>query len=213
MRKLLLLVLIILSVYLGYSYANDQLSKKEPVEPSNPKSAILRFALVTDSENENDLLEKALSQAKGAGVNFMIGLGDWSSVGTVDQLSAAKKVFDKSGLTYYVTAGDHDLWDSRNRGQESTSNFRSIFGSSSHIFQRQGVQFVILDNSDIYRGIDDSQWSIVNGQWSGAERLRFVFAHKTPFHPQSSHVMGEDNEGVSRQARKLLDLLEEKHVD
>ena len=124
-----------------------------------------------------------------------------------------KKVFDDSGLTYYVTVGDHDLWDSRNQGKGSKQNFNQVFGNSSNVFDRQKVRFVILDNSDIYSGMDESQWSIVNGQLSEAPKLRFVFAHKTPFHPQSSHVMGEDRKLVANQADRLIKLIEEAKVD
>ena len=43
------------------------------------------------------------------------------------------------------------------------------------------------------------------------QRICFVFAHKTPFHPESKHVMGEDSAEVARQARNLIDLLEDTH--
>ena len=54
----------------------------------------MRVALVSDSHNENDLLEKALAQAAGEGINFVIGLGDYTNTGTVEELQAAKNVFD-----------------------------------------------------------------------------------------------------------------------
>ena len=217
MKKLLLVILIILAVVLGYSLAkNTSQDKTSPRVSEKVKLPILRVGLVADSEDDNDLLSKALNQLNGAGVNFVIGLGDWTSVGTVDQLGAAKGAFDKSSLVYYLTAGDHDLWDSRNKGEQALTNYRKVFGSPSQTFMKDGVQFVILDNSDIYKGIVDEDWQILDQSLGagpvGARKLRFVFAHKTPFHPQSSHVMGEDSMEVSRQARKLMDLLEEKKV-
>src|SRR3989344_868355 len=214
MKKFLLLALVILAVVLGYSLSKStEQDKTSPKVSEKVKLPILRVGLVADSEDEDDLLTKALNQMKGTGVNFVIGLGDWTSVGTVDQLEAAKRAFDKSSLVYYLTPGDHDLWDSRNRGADSKQNFNQIFGKSSQVFDKQGIQFVILDNSDIYKGMDQSQWSIVNSLLPDNYKLTFVFAHKTPFHPQSSHVMGKNNAEVSRQARKLMDLLEEKKID
>ena len=214
MKKFLLLVLVLLSVFLGYSYAKDRLTKNQgerTVIP--PKTTILKFALVADSEDDNGLLAKALNEAKSQNVSFVIGLGDLTSIGTVEQLNAAKQVFDESGLTYYLTAGDHDLWDSRNRGDEALSNFRQVLGDPSHIIYKEGIQFVILDNSDIYSGIRDVEISNFKYQISNAHRLTFVFAHKTPFHPQSAHVMGEDSSLVKDQAKRLMSLLEEKKVD
>ncbi|OGE09101.1 hypothetical protein A3A60_01420 [Candidatus Curtissbacteria bacterium RIFCSPLOWO2_01_FULL_42_26] len=242
MKKFLLLALVILAVVLGYSLAKStEQDKTSPKVSEKVKLPILRVGLVADSEDENDLLTKALNQMKGTGVNFVIGLGDWTSVGTVDQLEAAKRAFDKSSLVYYLTPGDHDLWDSRNRGEEALTNYRQVFGDPSQSFTKNGVQFVILDNSDIYSGISEQGWRLLDslgvtkvtkeskepkepnlsktfGSFgfsvaSDSSKLTFVFAHKTPFHPQSAHVMGENNAEVSRQARKLVDLLEEKKVD
>lgn len=208
----MLVILIGLSVAVGLNWNQDSQSNGSK-DSTNPKKEFLRFALVTDSENENELLAKALNQAKGAGVNFVIGLGDWSSVGTLEELTATKKVFDESGVDYLVTAGDRDLWDSRNQGLEAEANFNKVFGKPSQVFNKEGIQFVILDNSDIYKGIDAGQLSIVNGQLSKAAELRFVFAHKTPFHPQSSHVMGENSPEVAKQAKELLSVLENNIVD
>jgi len=248
MKKILLLfVLIILSATVGFSLASNNFWENKDSEKGQPliKKPILRFALVSDSEGENELLAKALEQAKGKGVNFIVGLGDWSTVGTLDQLADTKKVFDNSKLEYFVTAGDHDLWASRERQEDSLTNFRQVFGESSTMIERENVLFVILDNSDIYKGISNEDWEIFSksvSQWirkpenqktSGSEsespdhwntnsptyritdtpKLTFVFAHKTPFHPESKHVMGEGSRQVAKQAQNLLALLENSKVD
>ena len=213
MKKfLLVLILIILSVAIGLNWNRNQ-SESILKDDSVRKTVLLRFALVSDSANENELLAKALSQAQGAGVNFVIGLGDWSSVGTIEQLTATKAVFDKSGLTYYLTAGDHDLWDSRNRSEEATANFRQIFGEPTKVLDKEGIRFVILYNSDIYKGIDESSLQEVASRLQEESKLTFVFAHKAPFHPQSAHVMGEQSAQVARQTKEFLSILENNNVD
>ena len=217
MKKLLLFALVLLSVVLGYSLKSG--GTFFPQTPSNltetgdHKKQILRIALVSDSANENDFLEKALGIAKGKGINFVIGLGDWTEVGTLEELRGAKKVFDNSGLEYFVTAGDHDLWDSRNRGEDALLNFGDVFGNSSQSFDRENVRFVILDDSDIYLGISSDDWAQMSETLSDESELKFVFAHKTPFHPSSAHILGADSQEVSAQAQNLIDLLEEKEVD
>lgn len=227
MKKLILILVLAGLLVLGFFYFKDT---AKPIIPSQDKvkgeatgakRAILKIGLVADSENDNLHLKKALNQIKGYGVNFVIGLGDWSSVGTEDELNAAKKIFDASGLTYFLTAGDHDLWVSRNRGEEALNNYKKVFGDSSRIIDKQsfsanksGVQFVILDNSDIYKGISSGDWKMLEeALGAGRAKLTFVFAHKTPFHPESVHVMGEDSWEVARQAQAFLDLLQSRKVD
>ena len=196
-RILLLIFLIGLSVVLGYSLSSNQFWRQgKTIKPSSTsvKKPILRIALVADSHSDNENLRKALRQAGGMGINLVIGLGDYTNVGTLEELRQAKQVFE-----------------------------------------REKVLFVILDNSDIYKGISQEDWEILrkvteatkepkepkvketsgsSGSYgpSVTSKLTFVFAQKTPFHPDSKHVMGSDSEEVSRQARKLIELLEEKKV-
>lgn len=237
MKKILLLVLVGLSIILGYSFGGENFfgrvrKSEDKAFRSSVKKPILRVALVADSHNENDLLAKALRQAQGKGINFVIGLGDYTNLGTIEELKAARAKFDESKLEYFVTAGDRDGWENREEalrrsgvgvGDAGSSNFREVFGEASRFFDREGIRFVILDNSDIYKGISDEDWQMLQGltlqeapqgeTLSGLKGLTFVFAHKTPFHPESKHVMGEDSEQVSRQARKLMNILEENGVD
>ena len=61
MKKLLVVGLVFFSILLGYSFARDRVSKNQGKDIQNqPKVEILKFALVADSENENDLLAKAV---------------------------------------------------------------------------------------------------------------------------------------------------------
>ena len=217
MRKILLFVLVFVSIFLGYSLAKSSFNvpgfeKNKNQETEKIKRPILRFALISDSQGENDLLKKALTQAEGKGINFVIGLGDWSSVGTQGQLSVAKQVIDSSKLEYYVTAGDHDLWASRNRGEDPLTNFNQTFGKAAHLIERNGIQIVILDNSDIYKGIPSESWELLFESLKKDVKLRCVMAHKTPFHPDSAHIMGQNAKNVKAQAENLLAILEEGQI-
>lgn len=212
MRKIFFSLVILISLGFLWFKAMGLSSDKVEERPSQ-KSPVLQFALVADSHNDNENLKKALVFAKERNVSFVIGLGDWSDTGTLPELTAAKRVFDQSGLTYYLTAGDHDLWDSRNRQEEALSNYRNVFGDSSRVLDEKWVKIVLVDNSDTYRGIDESEWSIVNSELRKDSKLTFVMAHKTPFHPQSAHVMGSENKAVADQASRLIELIEENKVD
>lgn len=224
MKKVLFLaLLLVIGICIGY-IASRFLPEKVVIDETKPKKAILRVALVADSHSDNDLLAEALSQAQGRGVNFVIGLGDYSKVGTVEELKAAKDVFEGSGLRYYVTLGDRDEWASRSAGDEATKNFGEVFGQTSHEFELNGVKFVLVDNADIYKGISDDGWQQLEKGVTGIigttglsstarDTLTFVFAHKTPYHPQSAHVMGEQSQQVKSQADQLIKLIEQKGVD
>lgn len=213
-KKLVLLLLIFVLAFAGYFVFKPK-SPGQTIGESKARQQVLAVGLVADSHNENDLLAKALLQLKAVNVNFVIGLGDYSNTGTVDELAAVKAVFDASGLLYYVMPGDHDGWESRERQEANSANFTAVFGNpTTQFFDKIGIRFVLVDNSDLYKGISADDWvllhqglSLLEGQ-SLDKRLTFVFAHKTPFHPDSAHIMGEDSPVVTEQAREFLGLLE-----
>jgi len=68
--------------------------------PATTAPLDFKFAIVTDSHNDNDDLKKALTEAKDAGAKFAIGLGDFTNVGTVDELRSAKLAFDTVNSPY-----------------------------------------------------------------------------------------------------------------
>jgi len=223
MKKILVIIIALALIGWGAKYAFEHIIRHVDVaKPAGidqiqgektEKKTILRFALVADSENDNVLLQKALEQAQGKGINFVIGLGDWSAVGTNAELLKVKKIFDDSKLQYYLTSGDHDLWDSRDKGHDALTNYKQIFGSPSQEFAKENVEFVIEDNSDIYKGIDAESLIQFAESLKKPAKLRFVFAHKTPFHPTSSHVMGEDSPEVAKQAQEFMSLMEQNKVN
>lgn len=214
MRKLLLFVLIMLAIILGYSFGPPKNSNEDSKVKGEAKKEILRVGLVADSHNENELLAKALRQSKEMNVDLVIGLGDYTNLGTVEELVAAKEVFEQSGIVYHVIPGDRDGWASRE--EKDANYFEEIFGEQPLEVSRGEIQFVFLDNSNIYSGISQEDWEILNlnlDPSKAGQKLTFVFAHKTPYHPESKHIMGEDNPEVAKQAQELVSLMEEKKVD
>lgn len=174
-----------------------------------------RFLLVADTHNDNRNLEKAISQAKQTfpDLKFIIGLGDYSEVGTIEELNRAKKVFDDAGLRYFLIPGDHDLWDSRNRSLAPTDNFQKVFGPNFQTFNFDDFSFLLLDNSDNYTGLDKAQFSFLEDKLAksreeGAKAV-FVFMHEPLYHPSSDHVMGWVEKSLKSQAEMLLFKLKE----
>src|SRR3989344_3581518 len=203
---------------------------------SNEKTsapASFSFMLIADSHNDNSNLSKALAQAKSAypNLSFIIGLGDYTDVGTVAELKAAKKELDSSGLRYFVLAGDHDLWDSRDKqslpfsdekGKQTEgalTNFYKIFGPSYQSFVFNGYKFLLLDNSDNYKGFGDEQTKCANDELEKARPADggkdggkgiLVFFDEPLYHPSSAHYMGRVQASLKQKAQAMIYQLKQR---
>lgn len=189
-------------------------SKSPNVSPKPTGNLSFKFAIMTDSHNDNEHLATALKQAKSEGAAFIIHTGDFSDVGTIDELQAAKAKMDASGVQYYSTAGDHDLWDSRNKKQPALTNYTQVFGDPYRSFGFQGVRFLILYNSDNYQGMDDLQrsWAMDELQRATDAKAIFVFSATPFYHPSSDHVMGRVEPKLKAQASEMLADFKKYHV-
>lgn len=176
---------------------------------------LFRFAIVSDSHNDNLYLTKALNMARSSDAKFVIGLGDFTDVGTIEELTNAKNAFASGGLPYYVTAGDHDLWDSRNQKLSPDANFVKIFGPTYTSFGYDDIRFMIIYNSDNYKGVD-----AIQRQWIEEELQRvapqskatIVLASIPIYHPSSDHIMGKSESGLKSQADDLINLFAKYHA-
>lgn len=183
----------------------------EPVKTSS--KPLFKFALVADSHNENDYLKKALQQVKP---DFFIGLGDYTEVGTIKELQDVKKEFDATGIRYFVTAGDHDLWESRNKQLPPYTNFRQVFGQPYQSFNFEKVRFLVLYNSDNYQGLSLEQWQWLQDELARIKtedtKLTLAFLHEPLYHPSSAHTMGWVSANLKEQAEKLTKVLKDGGV-
>lgn len=177
---------------------------------------LFKFALVADSHNDNQNLEKALIEAKNQGAKFVIGLGDYSDVGTVEELQSAKKQFDTVKLTYYSTSGDHDLWDARDKKLEPSKNYMTVFGAPYNSFAYENIRFLIIYNSDNYEGISDIQKSWIEENLSQAaenDEKILVFSHMPFYHPSSDHVMGKTQASLRAQATEMINMFSKYGIE
>lgn len=184
----------------------ESLTKSTPVASSK---YVFRFLLVADSHSDNVNLKKAITQAKQQypDVVFIIGLGDYTDVGTLEELNNAKIELDSSGLRYFLIPGDHDLWDARDKQTEPTANFKTVFGPTYQSFTYQKYQFLLLYNSDNYTGMGDEQlkWLTQELQKAKDESLvSLVFVHEPLYHPSSDHFMGRVEQSLKQQAKTLI---------
>ncbi len=176
----------------------------EKTKPTPRAPLQFKFAVMGDSHNDNSDLTKGLAQAKAGGAKFVVGSGDYTDVGTVDDLSKAKQIFASSGLSYYLIPGDHDLWDSRNRGLPALSDFNQVMGQSYQSVVYENTRVILVDNSDNYLGISQAEGDWLNNQLANARsvntKLVMIVASTPFFHPSSDHFMGKVDPGVKAQA-------------
>lgn len=176
--------------------SSPTISSPNLINRNHPSNAPLnfRFALIADSHNDNKNLAQALRMAKDRGAKFVIGLGDYTATGTLAELEQAKNTFQASGLPYYLTAGDHDLWDSRDKTPSALTNFNQVFGSPYESFVDSNVRFVIVYNSDNYQGLDSFQMSWIRETLTqrdlNKEKVTYILLHEPLSHPSSDRVMG-----------------------
>jgi 3',5'-cyclic AMP phosphodiesterase CpdA len=202
-----------------------QIGQEQKIIPSSQESKqeapaadlAFRFLLLADTHNDNENLAKVLEQAKASysDLEFIIGLGDYTEVGTVDELKNAKKELDNSGLRYFLIPGDHDLWDCRNRNLPAVTCFREVFGPTYQAFVFENFKFILLNNSDNYIGFDADQQKWIADQLEKEEETRgvFVFLHEPLFHPSSTHTMGWVEKALKTQAGGLIFQLKEAEVE
>lgn len=178
-------------------------------EINSTKQIRFSFVMVSDSHSENNYLQKALLQAKSMVPQpaFIIGLGDYTEVGTMQELKLAKSEFDKVGIRYFVIPGDHDLWDGRDKTGNPLENFTQVFGLDYQAFAYQGVKFILINNADNYTGIDQKQSDWIDSQLgiNGQDKIKlmFAFVHEPLYHPSSDHFMGRITESLKKQAKNL----------
>lgn len=196
---------------LGNSQEEPKISPKPKITPSG--TPVLKFALVADSHNDNNNLARALKMAKEKGAKFIVGLGDWTATGTLPELRSAKETFDNSGLPYYLTAGDHDLWESREKKLPAIANFNQVFNTPYQSFVDSNTRFVIVNNSDNYEGVDSLEFSWLRGILENARNnppaAILVFLHEPLSHPTSDRVMGYASEETKSGTPKLKDQAQE----
>lgn len=179
------------------------------IKPQSNTKPIFKFLALSDSHSDNENLRKALTLAKQRypDIQFIIGLGDYTEVGTLDELRSAKKELDLSGLRYFLLVGDHDLWDGRDKQTDPAINFKQVFGPTYQAFTFNNFKFILLYNSDNYIGIDSEQMKWLEGELEKARQEKseiLVFVHEPLYHPSSDHVMGRVEKDLKQQAERVI---------
>jgi 3',5'-cyclic AMP phosphodiesterase CpdA len=171
---------------------------------------------MADIHLDEESFKIALEKAKADGEDFVIVVGDLTSLGKKEELLAMKKVLDESGLKYYAVPGNHDLWSGN---PEKANLFRQVFGPDFQSFKRGSSKFILVNNGS-FLGIKAivAENGQRQGDWLQEEVSEcavidcLVFMHMPLNHPRSWHVMGEESAKVSLEAKEWVKTLVENKV-
>ena len=188
-------------VHYGKSYGSD-VYRKQPLRVTtlDPGRDSVFFAVANDYHGHPEVLEKHLSDAAGAGYDFVFFNGDMTS-----QINSHKEIVENyidvaartfaSQTRWYLSRGNHE-----NRGVASYGFldwFPTVSGNAYYTFRQGPVMFMVLDpgedkpDTDIeYGGLgvfdgyrsQQAQWiaqAIESEEWKQAP-VHVVFCHMPP---------------------------------
>lgn len=194
---------------------NINIAASKPVtsidEPSIKKQQVFKVAVMSDSEDDNATLQRALFEASNEDVDAVFHLGDLTQLGTAESFEEVKKVLDNGSLVYYTLPGDHDLYKS-----VGTEGFEQVFGKTSQLVTLKNTKFILLDNSANYTLIGDEQMSWFKEKLADAD---FVLLSQPIYHPSPSVIApvmgminGDKDPKVYEQRGALLKMIQDSDV-
>lgn len=187
----------------------DQVTPMQQTKKKDSKVIKFSFALISDVHNNVEGLNLFVSQSNKEDLQFVVGVGDYTNVGTPTELSQIKKSLDNLNAPLYMLPGDHDLWNGRDKTQDPLSDYAAVFGDSPELIVFQGVTFIFIDNADIYNGVNPEKLEAALSNLTQATTSTIIIvSHKAIYHPLTIHRMGfiqeDEIEAVSSQAKRIV---------
>jgi predicted phosphodiesterase len=168
-----------------------------------------KFGVMADVHMNWTDWRKLLKTSKEKGEELILVAGDMTSLGKKNELLAAKKVLDESGVNYMVVPGNHDMWES---DRIKKSLFEEVFGKEYQSFKRSSDKFILVNNGRATGlGIVQRRW--LEGEVKECKQIHcMVIMHMPLNHNLSAHIMGEKNKKVTQEAQELIKLFKDNGV-
>lgn len=212
----LILAVVLLFQNVGFNTSTDSQTNDESTNPGAIQSQgepvgepILAIALVSDTENDTDSLQSALDYISENSIPHLIHLGDITSLGVPEDLNRMQQLLESSGINYYAVPGDRDLWKSK-----GLDGFEASFGSSYGLVEIEGVNFLLIDNTNVYEGIEEAQWDYIRANIDDADfaALHAPIYFSTNILGIARKGMGQYSTEVDDQREVLLDLVRGSNI-
>lgn len=162
-----------------------------------------RFAVLSDVQEAIDEVQDIYEKVnKVDGLRFLLGAGDLTEQGSVEELERFQRELEALAVPYYTTLGNHELG-------HTPPPFQDMHGRASFSFEFRRVRFSLIDSGSatvdplVYGWLDD--WLA-----RGKDRVHVVAMHIPPVDP----VGVRNGSFASRnEAAKLLKRLADGKVD
>lgn len=114
----------------------------EMIEGRTAGRALIRFAVISDTQRWYDETEKEVASINGrSDIDFVIHCGDQSDFGVTKEFEWQRRILKKLKVPYVMILGNHDCIGS---GKEV---FRAMYGRENFSFVAGPTRFVCLDTN------------------------------------------------------------------
>lgn len=142
-----------------------------------------RFAVMGDSQGQNDILAEALEETVGC--EFIIHLGDMTPSGQPSEYDAFEDTLRPVAIPVLTTPGNHDV------KLGGDLEYASRFGDNASSFVYSGVTFAFVDSSDGVISEDEVDW--LTGAFADADR-KVLVTHMPSYDPfGNDHTLEPDS--------------------
>lgn len=205
----LFFVLLVLGGYYVFfkekeAYMNRASVQHQNVQEEVNKEVLMDVLFVSDLEDDFANLEQFVSTANNLNPDIIFVLGDISALGVRENLEKSKEIFSGLNSEVFYIPGDRDLWKS-----SGLNNFKTVFGDSYQVIERNGVKFLLVDNANEYEGISVAQMEFIKSNISSTD---YILMHNPIYFNKSilgmmGKGMGQYSIDVDHQREELLELV------
>ena len=165
------------------------------------------FAMFGDPQIRSDhrhLFDRFKQDVESRGMDFFAVLGDLTHDATADEVEVLKGLLEGVGIPYYVTIGNHDLYQ-----RDGWVRYKDNFGPSCYsVVIADAVKIILLDTAGGTIGETQFDW-LERELDDGGRHVKVVGTH-FPCYAGSVPLMGRMASGAERY--KLQHLLQEHDV-
>ncbi|MDQ3239543.1 MAG: metallophosphoesterase [bacterium] len=194
-------------------FSNKPYINNEKYKTSSNIQEKYNITLISDIHNNVVDLQSAIAKINQSDTQAVIVLGDLTNTGTRSELLTVKKTLGSLNKKYYVIAGDHDLWASREHTQNPQTIFDDIFKDHQlpPSISVKDINFIRVDNADIYNGVSMDTIESLSKSLSKGISPQVIVSHKAIYNPLTLHKMGyineKENKLVLEQALKIQSIV------
>jgi predicted phosphodiesterase len=213
MRKVyLILILLLIAGFaaLGWRVWHSETAKeiKSIFISNNTNSAGgISFAVIGDNEGENSIYNSLIQKiANDKSIQFVIHVGDATSQGSQEELTALQILYKQLGLTIpvYAVPGNHDI-----KADPSLTIWKTEIGNPWRSIDINNIHLVLLDNANRKVGFPSEELDWLERDLSAVSNNKtIILAYHRPFNYPLASIVGDDETTASRKTNeRFLDII------